>query len=123
MIFFIKIFLRVKHTLLRVLDKLNLIYLKDYRNLLFDELKEFKIKSNLEILEIGPKDGVDTKRLLSLKPKRLTLIELPDKKKIVNKWLNKLDLSLIDIFYENIMYQDSIFKNSPFDIVWCTGVL
>tara|TARA_Y100000589_G_C27189069_1_gene643943 strand:+ start:1194 stop:1961 length:768 start_codon:yes stop_codon:yes gene_type:complete len=112
-----------RHLILRSLNKLNILQLKNYRELLFEELKVIKNKTNLNILEIGPKDGFDTMQLLKLNPKKLTLIDLPNKKEEINNWIKKIDSSNINIYYENIMYEDSIIKDSPYDIIWCTGVL
>lgn len=123
MIFFKKGYLYSKHIILRSLVKLNFLNLYDYRKLLFEELKTIKNQPGLNILEIGPKDGIDTKNLLQLKPSKLTLIDLPDKKKEINNWIKKIDSSNVKIYYENIMYEDSIINESPFDLIWCTGVL
>ena len=123
MFFLKKKILFIYHVLIRILVKTNLIKLKDYRYVLFDELNKLKNKRNLKILEIGPKDGEDTKRLLKLNPKKLILVELPDKKKQVDQWIKQLDNSLIEIIYENIMYENTILDKAPFDIIWCTGVL
>lgn len=123
MLLFKKSYLYAKHIILRSLVKLKFLYLKDYRQLLFEELKLIKNQQGLNILEIGPKDGVDTKNLLKLKPSKFTLIDLPDKKKMINNWIKEIDSSIINIFYENIMYEDSIINESPYDIIWCTGVL
>ena len=46
-----------------------------YRKYLFDELINLYTKEKFfekNILEIGPRDGDDTKRLVGLKPKKLT---------------------------------------------------
>ena len=123
MLFLKKSYLYSKHIILRSLVKLNFLNLDDYRKLLFEELKTIKNQPGLNILEIGPKDGIDTMNLLQLKPSKLTLIDLPDKKKEINNWIKKIDSSNIKIYYENIMYEDSIINESPFDIIWCTGVL
>ena len=117
MFYFKKKILFIVHVFIRILVKTNLIKLKDYRHLLFDELNKLRNKRNLKILEIGPKDGEDTKRLLKLNPKKLTLVELPDKKKQVDKWLKEIDNSSIEIIYENIMYENTILDKSPFDII------
>tara|TARA_A100001035_G_C27708102_1_gene465820 strand:- start:35 stop:802 length:768 start_codon:yes stop_codon:yes gene_type:complete len=123
MLFSQKFYLYTKHIILRSLVKLNFLYLKDYRQLLFEELQIIKNQPGLNILEIGPKDGIDTKNLLKLKPSKLTLIDLPDKKKGINNWIKEIDSSRVSIYYENIMYEDAIVNESPYDIIWCTGVL
>ena len=123
MLFFKKSYFYSIHIILRFLVKLNFLNLDDYRQLLFEELKIIKNQTGLNILEIGPKDGIDTKNLLQLKPSKLTLIDLPDKKKEINNWIKKIDSSNVKIYYENIMYEDSIINESPYDVIWCTGVL
>ena len=42
-------------------------------------------KRPLRILEIGPKDGEETKRLLTLNPDVLVLVDLPDKETSVRQ--------------------------------------
>ena len=52
-----------------------------YRKYLFQEVVDYYGKdyfSNKRFLEIGPKDGEDTKRLYSLNPKDYVLFDLPD---------------------------------------------
>ena len=43
------------------------------------------------ILEIGPKDGKDTLRLLGLGPEALVLIDLPRMQATNEAWLRELD--------------------------------
>lgn len=43
--------------------------------------------SGKRILEIGPKDGLDSKRLQSLGPKELVFVDLPEKDEENQRWL------------------------------------
>ena len=96
----------------------------DYREILFEELiARLGDKRPLQILEIGPKDGQDTKRLMQLNPEKLVLVDLPDKEADVREWLKKLPSNNIELIMGNIMYGDLIAKLGSFDLVWCTGVL
>ncbi|MEB3213685.1 MAG: methyltransferase domain-containing protein [Leptolyngbyaceae bacterium] len=96
----------------------------EYRSFLFEDLltcldgREVK-----RILEIGPRDGVDSLRLLQLKPDLLVLIDLPEKHDLINGWLGKLPSAKVELILGNIMYDERIRKLEPFDVVWCTGVL
>jgi len=47
------------------------------------------------ILEIGPKDGRDTRRLLELEPDELVLVDLPRMKETNERWLRELGSSRI----------------------------
>ncbi len=99
---------------------------QDYRQSLFEELRLLmgECDSGRRFLEIGPKDGQDTERLLTLKPARLDLVDLKDKEKSNQRWLKKLGQSRTQIVYHtaNVMY-DRLFEESSFDVIWCTGVL
>jgi 2-polyprenyl-3-methyl-5-hydroxy-6-metoxy-1,4-benzoquinol methylase len=98
-----------------------------YRGYLFNELVEKAGTSNFAgktILEIGPKDGLDSKRLISLNPKELVMIDLPEKTEANNKWL--ATLTHPHRYIEgNFMYmpQNEIVTLGTFDLIWCTGVL
>lgn len=97
---------------------------KDYRQHLFDDLvAELGGAKPARILEIGPKDGKDTARLLQLDPDRLLLVDLEDKKALVESWYAKLERPNLELRYGNVMYDDWIAKAQPFDLIWCTGVL
>jgi hypothetical protein len=72
------------------------------------------------ILEIGPKDGEDTRRLLSLQPQKLILLDLPDKKETLTKKLVDLQGSF-ELHIGNFMYEE--LRLGLFDLVCCTGVL
>ena len=96
----------------------------DYRELLFQDLcTKLAGKRPLRILEIGPRDGEDTKRLLTLRPDVLVLVDLPDKEARVRQWLAELDATSIELIIANIMYDEKCAALDPFDVVWCTGVL
>lgn len=96
----------------------------DYRELLFKDLStKLAGKRPLRILEIGPRDGEDTKRLLSLNPDTLVLVDLPDKEARVRAWLRELNATNVELIVGNIMYDENCSDLEPFDVVWCTGVL
>ena len=95
----------------------------DYRAALFQELCEYL--GHLQprrILEVGPKDGDDTRRLLGLDPDVLTLVDLPRMKQMNEAWLRELDATKIEYVSANLMYTDVLDK-LEFDAIWCTGVL
>lgn len=75
------------------------------------------------VLEIGPKDGLDTRRLLTLEPKRLTLIDLPRAEAANRRWLEDIASPAIEYISANLMYSDVVRALPPYDLVWCTGVL
>ncbi len=55
----------------------------DYRAALFQELREYLGAGHpRRILEIGPKDGEDTRRLLQLAPDAVTFVDLPQMKPV-----------------------------------------
>lgn len=96
----------------------------DYREFLFSELvKRLAGRRALRILEIGPRDGVDTARLLTLAPERLCLVDLPDKEERVRGWMATLASPAVDLIVGNIMYDAACATLVDFDVVWCTGVL
>ena len=96
----------------------------DYREALFAELCVYLDGTRpARILEIGPKDGHDTRRLLGLDPKTLTLIDLPRMLATNEQWLRELDRSRIEYISENFMYGEAVQALEPYDCIWCTGVL
>ncbi|MBF0284863.1 MAG: methyltransferase domain-containing protein [Magnetococcales bacterium] len=96
----------------------------DYRAFLFEELAEVVQDHTLpRILEIGPRDGIDTRRLLQFEPEELILADLPDKEARVRQWLGEIDDPRIRLIIGNVMYDDAVESLPPFDLVWCTGVL
>ena len=96
----------------------------DYRGYLFFELKDYLAGNDPKrILEIGPKDGKDTTRLLTLEPERLVLIDLPSMKETNAVWLEELKSGKIEYLSANFMYSPEVEKLESFDCIWCTGVL
>ena len=98
-----------------------------YRIHLFEELvalgsKEFF--SSKRILEIGPKDGLDSKRLASLQPSELIMIDLPEKRESVDKWIGTIPCKYRYI-EDNFMYMPNsdYLSLGKFGLIWCTGVL
>ncbi len=106
-------------------NKANEIY--PYRFHLFQELIQkygesyFKDK---RFLEIGPKDGDDTQRLMSLKPSKYFLFDLPDKSTENEKWKDNLD-SNQKLIIKNFLYlsQEEYDNLGYFDLIYFTGVL
>jgi SAM-dependent methyltransferase len=97
---------------------------KDYRGHLFDETRaRLAGMRPARILEIGPKDGKDTARLLTLDPTQLLMIELDDKTANVDVWYPGLARPGVELRYGNFMYEAWVDELEPFDLVWCTGVL
>ncbi len=98
-----------------------------YRKYLFEELIEnfgserFK---NKRFLEIGPKDGEDTERLLTLDPKQLILFDLPDKNEQNESWKNILRKN-DNLYIDNFLYIDKKAYEDLgyFDLIYFTGVL
>jgi len=95
----------------------------DYRAFLFEDLKR-RLAGRVprRILEIGPKDGHDTRRLAGLGAEKIVLIDLPNQKNNIERWLPKLDSAPIELILGNFMYDPSFDGVEPFDLVWCTGV-
>lgn len=98
---------------------------RDYREHLFDELKtRLGTSRPARFLEVGPRDAVDTMRLLCLEPERFTLAELPNMQERLEDALRKSNaLDRVEIHYGNVMYDPFVADNAPFDLIWCTGVL
>ncbi len=96
----------------------------DYRELLFaDMCARLDGRRPGRILEIGPKDGDDTRRLAGLKPDRLVLVDLPNQQDRIAQWLPSLNDAPIELIVGNMMYDRQFDSIAPFDLVWCTGVL
>jgi SAM-dependent methyltransferase len=92
----------------------------DYRAYLFEELVAYLGgRRPKRILEIGPKDGQNTQRLLTLDPERLTLLDLPRLEASNRVWLDRF----LEYVSANLMYSETVSRLEPFDVVWCTGVL
>ena len=74
------------------------------------------------MLEIGPKEGDDTRRLATLGAQNLVLVDLPNQRANIEKWIGDLKAP-VELIYGNIMYDRAFDTIEPFDVVWCTGVL
>ena len=98
---------------------------RNYRDHLFEELRlRLGASRPGRVLEIGPRDGVDTARLLSLEPESFTLAELPNMKDRLEKALHQNNtMDRVEIHYGNVMYDQHVAEKAPFDLIWCTGVL
>ena len=96
----------------------------DYRAVLFDELRtRLAGREPSRVLEIGPRDGEDTKRLTSLNQKHTVLVDLPNREEWIRSWLPVLAPASVELLVGNLMYDTRIEALEPFDVVWCTGVL
>ena len=98
-----------------------------YRVHLFDELVARAGQGRFRgkrILEIGPRDGLDSKRLAGLAPAELVMVELPEKNSVTAPWLAGIDCKKRYV-EANLMYMDrtELEGLGRFDLVWCTGVL
>ena len=98
-----------------------------YRSELFAELLVVAGNGKFQgerVLEIGPKDGLDSMRLSSLEPSELVLVDLPEKRVGAGGWLDDIECPhrYLDA---NIMYMsaDEFSALGRFHLVWCTGVL
>jgi SAM-dependent methyltransferase len=96
----------------------------DYRAFLFEDMqRRLGPGKPRRVLEIGPKEGDDTRRLVTLAPEKLVLVDLPVQRANVESWLPKLSGAPVEAVFGNIMYDREFETVEPFDIVWCTGVL
>ncbi len=98
-----------------------------YRVHLFQELRVLlggATLSGKRVLEIGPKDGRDTRRLASLGPDEMVLIDLPEKRETVDQWLPEIACPY-RYLERNFMYMTPEEHDAlgTFAVVWCTGVL
>jgi tRNA (mo5U34)-methyltransferase len=98
-----------------------------YRVHLFEELKALRSPASppgTRILEIGPKDGLDSHRLASLQPDELVMIDLPEKRPATDDWRSKIACPHRYI-ERNFMYmsREEYAGLGTFDVIWCTGVL
>ena len=98
---------------------------RDYRDHLFEHLKARLGGRHPEsVLEIGPRDGEDTRRLVTLAPRRLVLADLPHAKEGLEAKLAAAGLAdSVERRYGNVMYDAMLDDALPFDLIWCTGVL
>ena len=98
-----------------------------YRTALFDELKEIagaQRFAGARILEIGPRDGLDSRRLAALGPSELVMIDLPEKGETNRGWLKEITCPHRYI-EANYLYMDRDAREAlgRFDLIWFTGVL
>ena len=90
----------------------------DYRAYLFEELVAYLGgRRPARLLEIGPKDGLDTRRLLELEPERLTLLDLPRLEASNRAWLSRIESPRIEYVSANVMYSTVVNRLEPFDVV------
>jgi 2-polyprenyl-3-methyl-5-hydroxy-6-metoxy-1,4-benzoquinol methylase len=115
----------------------RLAYLVDSRRrreiagarLVFEHLSmagTFRRFSSPRILEVGPKHGEDSALLATLAPSELVLVDLPEKRDVIDAWLPALTEGIPARLVEaNLLYLDheEIAALGRFDIVWCLGVL
>ena len=98
-----------------------------YRVVLFNELLRIAGEEyfrDSRILEIGPKDGLDSKRLASLLPQELVMMDLPEKREGNKQWLDEITCPSKYI-ETNFMYMPAQNYEAlgKFRLIWCTGVL
>ena len=97
--------------------------------MVFDHLAAengFASLTSPRILEIGPKHGEDSVLLASLAPSELLLVDLPEKRQVIDAWLPELSERVPTRLIEgNLLYldPDEIRALGTFDLVWCLGVL
>lgn len=97
-----------------------------YRKYLYEELISYYGEDwfkNKNILEIGPRDGNDTERLIKLNPKKLVLIDLPQENRN-NLWLKNINYNY-EFIEKNFLYMDNeeINRLGKFDLIYFTGVI
>ncbi|MGE3147545.1 MAG: methyltransferase domain-containing protein [Pseudorhodoplanes sp.] len=95
----------------------------DYRAYLFEDTRRRLKSKPRRILEIGPRDGEDTRRLDTLGAEKLVLVELPSQKERLESWLPSIKATSTEVLYTNFMYDRQFEAMEPFDLIWCTGVL
>lgn len=98
-----------------------------YRRALFAELEAQVGRDGLRgkrILEIGPRDGLDSLRLAGLAPAELVMIELPEKDAVTAAWRDAIACPHRYI-EANLMYltAEETAGLGRFALIWCTGVL
>ncbi|MBU1693778.1 MAG: class I SAM-dependent methyltransferase [Verrucomicrobia bacterium] len=107
------------------------LYLDEYRQqrYVFTRIQEKGLLSAFRgkrILEIGPKHGRDSRLLAALEPEELVMIDLPEKKAMVNTWLAELPHpERCRLILNNLQYmsREELAALGRFDLVWCTGVI
>ena len=97
--------------------------------MVFQNLKAEGFFDGLEgkrILEIGPKHGLDSRLLATLKPSELVLLDLPEKDSMVQQWLPELREKCKTAYYQgNILYltEEESEQLGRFELVYCLGVV
>jgi SAM-dependent methyltransferase len=85
-----------------------------------DELERFRGR---RILEVGPKHGQDSQLLARLDPSELVLIDLPQKRELVERWLASVpEARYVDGNLLQLTTQE-LTDLGRFDLVFCLGVL
>lgn len=98
-----------------------------YRVHLFRELLDLagaEAFTGGRVLEIGPRDGLDSKRIAGLGPAELVMIDLPEKRGVTAAWLPEITCPHRYI-EANFMYMpaDEVSALGAFRLIWCTGVI
>lgn len=93
----------------------------DYRAELFRLLPERSRFAGERVLEVGPKDGLDSLRLQTLAPRELTFVELPKKADLVERWIGDISVPY-QIIWGDILEAER-WDMDRFALIWCTGVL
>lgn len=78
------------------------------------------------ILEVGPKHGEDSRLLAMLDPAELVLIDLPEKRAVVETWLPAVQAACPVRYVEaNLLYlpADECSDLGRFDLIFCLGVV
>lgn len=97
--------------------------------MVFDRLSRDGVLAGLaspRIVEIGPKHGEDSVLLASLRPSELVLVDLPEKREEIDRWLPSLaERAPVRLVEANLLYlaPDELAALGRFDLVWCLGVL
>ncbi|MHB8618296.1 MAG: methyltransferase domain-containing protein [Chloroflexota bacterium] len=100
-----------------------LMYRPEIFRLLLQRFPELST-SRPRVLEIGPKDGLDSLRLQSLNPSELVFIDLPEKDHENQRWLPEIHVPH-QYHVANFMYMgaEQLAELGQFDLVYCLGVL
>ena len=97
-----------------------------YREYLFLELMNLHPETfkNKRILEIGPRDGLDTFRLETLNPEEIIIMDLKNRTEENEHWLKNLKVknSYIEANYMYLSNEEYI-ELGKFDLIWFTGVI
>ncbi|MBF0110152.1 MAG: DUF1698 domain-containing protein [Magnetococcales bacterium] len=131
----------LKKALRPVLERLGMLTPYDppnYREVIFAALT--RLHPHLRgqrVLEIGPKDGKDSRRLAGLGPKSLVMMDIPAEytqnvistrvtpREQLPSWFQEIELADKSYIEGNILYlpREKLAELGVFDLIWCTGVL